>query len=811
MAAIWVRAGAELRRRWRGAVVLAVLVGIAGGAAIAGVAGARRTESALARFVAYSRPVEVFILKPEGGLDVDAVARLPQVADVSQSAYALLTPSTASGRPDIAALGSINPFVRTSERGLGTTTDIPYLVEGRPADPDRALEVMVNEEVAEEYELRPGDTLRMWAYTPEQLDADLLQATTEPAGRAFDFTVIGVIRLPFDLDPTPRDPEVAYTGRGTVLLGPAFWEHHGDEVAAFGGDDTGLDIRLHPGSDVQAFERAVRALPGGNDLEIQVGSEAARVQKEAEQATDVEAGALVAFAALAAVAGLLVVGQGLARQMHLEGAEHGTLLALGMTWGQVLAASLLRALAIAVPGGLLAGAVAVAASPLAPIGLARRAEIDPGVAVDPPVLAAGMALVAVAVVVRAALAAWRPVLPAGGPAPASRGRPSALQRLAGAGAPPTAVARLAMALDRRRGAGPSFVGTAAIGALVAVAVITAALTFGASLHRLATTPELQGWNWDVVVGNPNAEEDLASIGPARLAAQPFVDGFTAVSDILEPLTIGGLDIRAAGVDLVTGDVFSPMAEGRPPRAPGEVVLGGRTMERLGLAVGGRVEGRLGGQDLSLHVVGRAVLNAGLQFFFTMDEGAVLSFEELRRLGGDLPTTHFLVRYVEGVDEAAAFDALQADWGKTVLRPQTPVEVGNLRRVSGLPFVLAGGIAVLAVATLAHATATSVRRRRGELAVLKALGFLRRQVAATVGWQATTVVVVALAFGLPLGVAAGRWAWQMVASGMGAPGAVTPVLAGLLIVPAALAVANVVAAIPARAAGHVRPAIALRAE
>ncbi len=809
MAAVWVRARVELRRRWRATVVLAVLVGLAGGATIAGVAGARRTASAMDRFVAYSKPMGLFVFDVEGDLDLEAVARLPQVADSGQGAYALMTTGTPTGQPDPAALGSISPFVRVTTTGLGATSDLPYLVEGRLADPDQALEVVVNEEAAARHGLEPGATLLMWAYAPEQF-GDVSDGARLPEGPALELLVTGIIRLPFDLDPRPRDPEVIYSGRGTMLLGPAFWQQYGDEVAAFGGDGEELDVRLREDADVESFEASVRALPGGDGVEIQVGSESERVQQEAERATGAEAAALVAFAALAGVAGLLVVGQALSREVQLGGGEHPSLLALGMTRRQLLATTLLRASAIAGPGALLAAGTAVAASPLAPIGLARRAEIEPGIAFDVPVVALGAVAVVVAVFARAALAGWRWAPGPAGPDRREQPVSAVADRLAGAGLPPTTVTGVGMALGGGTRGRKVLVGTALAGAL-AVALGAGALGFGASLQRLGSSPELQGWGWDVVVGNPNDEEDLGVVGPERLAGRPFVEGFTAVSETLEPLSIDSLDVDAAGLELVAGTVFPPLVEGRPPMGPGEVVLGGQTMQRLGLSVGDGLQARLGGQDLSLEVVGQAVLNPAVQFAFSLDEGAVLSLEELREVNPDAPVTHFLVRYREGTDEAAAFATLQDDWGKTVLRSQPPVEVQNLRRVANLPVALAVLVSGLALATLGHALVTSVRRGRGDLAVLRVIGFRGRDLAATLRWQATTLAVAALAIGLPLGVAAGRWAWRAAAGGFGDAAVVTPVPALLLIVAATLVMANLVAALPVRSAARTRPAVALRAE
>ena len=47
---------------------------------------------------------------------------------------------------------------------------------------------------------------------------------------------------------------------------------------------------------------------------------------------------------------------------------------------------------------------------------------------------------------------------------------------------------------------------------------------------------------------------------------------------------------------------------------------------------------------------------------------------------------------------------------------------------------------------------SVRRRRRDLALLKTLGFTRRQLAAAVSWQSTVPVAIGTALGVPLGIA-----------------------------------------------------------
>src|SRR5205807_1900502 len=120
----------------------------------------------------------------------------------------------------------------------------------------------------------------------------------------------------------------------------------------------------------------------------------------------------------------------------------------------------------------------------------------------------------------------------------------------------------------------------------------------------------------------------------------------------------------------------------------------------------------------------------------------------------------------GVNRTVALHRLRGEFPGTVLTALRPSDVENLRRVDSLPSILAGLFAAIALFTVGHMLVSSVRRRRHDVAILRTMGFVRRQVAATVAWQATTVVLVGLVVGLPLGIAAGRWAWGLVARQLG---------------------------------------------
>jgi ABC-type lipoprotein release transport system permease subunit len=108
--------------------------------------------------------------------------------------------------------------------------------------------------------------------------------------------------------------------------------------------------------------------------------------------------------------------------------------------------------------------------------------------------------------------------------------------------------------------------------------------------------------------------------------------------------------------------------------------------------------------------------------------------------------------------------------------------------------------------------TSVRRRRRDLALLKVLGFTRRQVAAAISWQSSVATAIGTVIGVPLGVVLGRFLWDLFAHEIYAvPSPTVPIASVLLIVASAMVLANVVAAIPGRVAAKTSTALLLRAE
>jgi hypothetical protein len=194
------------------------------------------------------------------------------------------------------------------------------------------------------------------------------------------------------------------------------------------------------------------------------------------------------FGVLAALAMLVLVGQGLAQLLSRSTAEITVLLALGATRGQAaLAASLEGAMTVAAAVALAAGG-AYAVSPLAPVGPVHRFDPSRGADADPLVLAGGGAVLALILLALLAVLAWRAVRPAGRE-PARR--PSAIAAAAAmAGLPVSAVMGVRQALERGPGQRPAWAVLA--GSVAAVTAVVMAAVFGASLDGLVHHPARYG-------------------------------------------------------------------------------------------------------------------------------------------------------------------------------------------------------------------------------------------------------------------------------------------------------------------------------
>jgi ABC-type antimicrobial peptide transport system permease subunit len=283
--------------------------------------------------------------------------------------------------------------------------------------------------------------------------------------------------------------------------------------------------------------------------------------------------------------------------------------------------------------------------------------------------------------------------------------------------------------------------------------------------------------------------------------------------------INGVATPTFATRTLEGHIAPVVLTGRAPTANDEIAFGPATLRDLKLHVGDHV--RVGGAPgREATIVGTALLPASSHTDY--DQSAWMTADAVQSLVGPIGKLdsnayedYVFVRWKPGVrDKTAQADLLHALgngelYNQPAILPVAVVTLGDLR---SLPYALGVFFALLASATVAHALVTTVRRRRQELAVMRSIGFTRRQSRIAIAWQATIIAAAGVAIGVPLGIVVGRLMWRWLARNF--PVVYVPPLAALavvLVIPAAIALANLLAAWPARSAARIRPAEALRTE
>ena len=202
------------------------------------------------------------------------------------------------------------------------------------------------------------------------------------------------------------------------------------------------------------------------------------------------------------------------------------------------------------------------------------------------------------------------------------------------------------------------------------------------------------------------------------------------------------------------------------------MIGPATAERLAVTVGDRVGVAAGpaGSPVTAHVVGIAL-------FPEIDDGNLTdgvgyyrsAFEDHATVPDLFEASQLVVRVAPGHDRDDVDASMNDRFPESVSDesvPAPPGGVGNLLGVRGLPRSLAAFVVALGLASLAHVLATTLGRRRHELATLRSLGLTPRQTVGCIVWQAVTIAAAGLLIGIPLGLIAGRAAWWAIADPIG---------------------------------------------
>jgi hypothetical protein len=766
---LWARS--TIRGHWRATIFLAVFAGVASGAVLTGVEVARRTSSAYERYLGYAHvgdlsvaacPVGVTQDDLAGGFDVcfkdensrevsGIVAGLPGVAGVGVVALGpvgVADPSLPSGWQGTLALSTIDADPEYSFAR-------PIVVSGRLPAMGAADEVAVNEELLRSASLHLGDTVTIGTITAEGL-AQQEQANFVPNGARSSPRIVGVVRLPDDLQPGQSTRGIArLTERDPILYPPpGWWKAYGTGAAVY---NQSVAVWATPGTNPDDLRSAIdqRFSDRLHFLDSTTADPAPLTR-----VIDLQSLAAWVIAVTTLVAGLVFVGQAISRQLRRELADRATLQALGFDRVHTTLAAVSRMAPVAAGCAFLAALTAVLASPIGPIGLARHAEVEPGIHWDMPVIVIGSIAAGLAVVAVSAAAAWRS-------APARTSSPAVHGMTAGRWTLPV-TARTGALLARTTGTR-----AAVLSACVAIVAAVGAGGLLRSITMLENTPRRFGATWDLDVGAYTSYEGLYK-------AQQTAEGHafvTATGSMRTTTTeVKGHRLLIVAFDPQTDPAIAPVVtEGRLPKADDEIALGSEAMSVLGVGIGDTFVPPPGpgtGQGSStdtvgpLRVVGRVIVNDNGTDQRSGGAGGVITNGLFDRIDPTTVPQDVLIQLAPGTDLAAAVAELRPEFGGIIGLARPQADVRNLDRVKPQLRVVAPVVILFAIAALTHALISTVRVRRRDLATMRALGFTGGQVAASIGWHAAFVQAVALVVGIPVGVITAQWGWRSVESRLG---------------------------------------------
>jgi hypothetical protein len=807
---------------------------------MASIAGARRTQSSYPTFLVGTNPsdlnVAVYNPATNGGPGpplATKIAHLPGVKRVRDLVTPTFVPLTTDGTPRfniVVTLGSLDGELFTQDRLTA--------VQGRLADPQRADEIMMTASAAHLLGVHVGQVVPLGFYVQSQMNLPGFGTPRVKPRFRVQARLVGIVTLNNQV--VQDDIDQAY---GFTVVTPAL-TREAVAISSVSASPEGYGLQLDHGSlDVPAVEQEViHLVPPHMTYDFHVTS---RVVTEVELAVKPESVALGAFGAIAALVALVLGVQAISRQLQLGDEDRRVLRALGADPTTTAGDGLIGVLGSVVLGSFLAVAVAVGLSPLAPLGPVRPVYPDPGIAFDWTVLGVGLAVLVGGLGTAAVALAFR-----GAPNRASRirqvvTRSSSVARGAeAAGLPVTGVVGVRFALEPGRGRTAVPVRSALLGTVLAVALLVTTLTFASGLHTLVSSPALYGWNWSYLL---NPTNNVPPNALTLLNHDPDVAAWSGAN-------YNDAEIDGQTVPILESNprpkVSPPVLSGHGLEANDQIVLGAATLAILHKHIGDTVTLSFGTPKdapiyippTHLRVVGTATFPAvGYSSFVAdhtaMGTGALVSTgieppSFLRAINSPDPNLNgpelVFVRLRSGVSAAAGRANLQrianaankvfaADPDApgnnvTVLGVQQPVQIVNYRSIGSTPVILAVGLAIGAIVALALTLVASVRHRRRDLALLKALGFTPRQLTAVVAWQSTVTAVVGIIAGVPLGIIVGRQLWILFARNINAvPDPTVPVLSVVLVALGALVFANVVAALPGWIAARTPTALVLRAE
>ena len=395
---------ATAQRSWRTVLTVALIGGLFGAVALGAVAGARRTASAYGRYLTATKASDAFVNVP-GKLPgmaatqpIKLIEALPGIT-ASDAYIGLNANPVVAGRIRDSFLTN---SLTGSFDGAYFTRDRMTVLAGRLPRLGATREIALSPGIARLFGVGVGGLVTYQFYRLNQID---YQSTP---GQRLTFRVTGIVDIPPVLVDQADEqdggvlppaatrellPYYVFSWVGVRLdhgtAGIAGLQHHLTTLAA--------TVQRHESAAIRQQLVGLSFAVARQDI----------VRNEVRQAIGPQVVALAVFGAIAALAMLVLAGQGLAQLMSRSAQDVSVVRALGGSRAQTALAASLPGTAAIAGATVLAVAGAIAISPLAPVGQVRQFDPARGIQADGLVLGGGAVLLAAILLAALAVMAAR--------------------------------------------------------------------------------------------------------------------------------------------------------------------------------------------------------------------------------------------------------------------------------------------------------------------------------------------------------------------------------------------------------------------
>jgi putative ABC transport system permease protein len=717
----------------------------------------------------------VWAVSHQQDIDFTPLLEDPQVTESTGVMYAL------SDNPLVLGDEKITMFLYAMDEPPPVAH--PLVAEGRWIDPGNPGEIVLDYSLARFYDLGVGDTVTILGADGEQRLSVVGLAVTAHW-------------FPYNEVTKDSSPGVAYLSQETLEAlqpDPQEW------FATVG-------LRLQDPDDSKAFvSQTYDRFPGQltSVLEWQY------IQETGTLANTLNAAFMGLFSVLGLAAVGMIIFNTISGQVLSQYREIGLLKAVGFSPRQVTLLFLGEHLSFGLLGAVLGILLGLGAAPGLVNTMADNLNTTPPDIFDPGLLIGVLLVVEFAVALATILPAWQ------------GGRIDTVQAIStGYRARPGRASRLGrlaawLRLPPVIGLGIKDTFTRPLRAILAIASLVLTITVAVmAVNAHATTVDLAA-NRYYFNGTAADMKVMRNFIPQEVIQSEILDQPTVVDYYTELLIYGqapGQDDQPIAVRMLEGnykDFDLPLKAGRMIAAPGEAVAGYAVIELLGLQIGDPFEVTVEGNSMQLTLVGRHTESLNLN-------SVVITSLETYQVQAD-PQAQPSTYYLRLADPGQAED-LRREW---LERFQGLINVGvieetassSVTQLRDLIFSMALLLMLVAAANLMSTSLLSIRERVRDFGIQKTLGLTPAQIGLSVVTGAVTVSVIALIFGVTLGVAVMERFIQQVGIALGAGTDFYTIRWGWigLLLPVLIGVAALSSLLPAVRAARLEVTEALRYE